>query len=124
MKLTAENVNKIFVNCLFNEGEDTTNHVPAHGVMLKTGFHPQRLKDSEADIGAMLDCLSNDFKTGGGGGMSFLNMCVDKDGVHWGEHKNMDELLTLGLATKKIQYLMPREEWQNLPGNMPYLVIL
>ena len=35
----------------------------------------------------------------------------------------MQELLLLGLAIEKIEYLLPREMWSILPGGMPYIKI-
>ena len=124
MKLTSENVQNTFTSCLFKEGEDTQNHIVGSGVMIKVGFHTGRLKESEVFILEMLNDLPDDFKQTGGGGMSFLNMCVDKNGNEWtGFHKTVDELCTLGIATGKLSYLLPREMWSVLPGGMPYIVI-
>jgi hypothetical protein len=124
MKLTAENVHSTFLNCLFKENEDTESYKLGEGINTKVGFNPERLKESETSISEMLDCLPDSFKTFGGGGMSFLNMCEDKDGVQWTDfHKTMDELVCLGLASEKLSYLMPRDYWKILPGGMPYLVI-
>lgn len=124
MNLTAENVHKTFLDCLFKDGEPTENHKVAEGIMTKVGFHPERLEKSEAKITEMLSDLSNDFKKSGGGGMSFLNMCEDKEGNQWADlHKTMDELVMLGIATGRMSYLMPREMWTAFPGGMPYLVV-
>ena len=72
----------------------------------------------------MIDCLPDAFKTTGGGGWSFMNMCVDKEDVQWTDfHQTIDELVCLGLSIEKLSYLMPREFWKVLPGGMPYLVI-
>ena len=124
MKLTAQNVHDIFMLCLFKDGENTDNHIIGEGVMMKVGFHPERLKAAEPQIAEMLNDLPDSFKATGGGGMSFLNMCVDKNDNQWGEHENIDQLICLGIATGKLQYLMPRDKWSLLPGSMPYLVVL
>lgn len=124
MNLTAEKVHTTFMNCLFNEGEPTDNHKIGQGVMMKVRFNPERLKESEPAIIEMLNDLPDDFKKTGGGGMSFLNMCNDKDGNQWADlHKTMDELVALGNATGKLSFLMPKEMWDVLHGGMPYLVI-
>lgn len=124
MKLTAEKVHNTFMSCLFNENEDTSNFKLCEGVLNKVGFNPEKLKESEQSIIEMLDCLPDSFKKAGGGGMSFLNMCDDKDDVQWTDfHQTMDELVCLGLAIEKLSYLMPREYWKILPGGMPYLLI-
>lgn len=124
MELTGENVHNTFLDCLFKDEESTENHVVVQGVMHKVGFHPQRLEKHKQSIAEMCDGLSSDFKEKGGGGMSFLNMCEDKNGKQWaGMHQTMDELVTLGIATGKMSFLMPREMWNMLPGGMPYVVV-
>lgn len=123
MNLTSENVSEIFMNCLFKEGENTENAIIAEGVMTKVGFHPERLKQATPSIEAMANELPDEFKPKRGGGMSFLNACIDNKGNHWGEHKNIDQLVCLGIASGILKYLMPREMWEVLPGGMPYLVV-
>jgi hypothetical protein len=123
MELTAQNVSETFMNCLFKEGESTDGCIIAAGVMTKVGFHPERLEEAVPKIEAMVNELPDDFKPDGGGGMSFLNACVDKNGNHWAEHSTIDQLVCLGIASGKLQYLMPREMWSVLPGGMPYLVV-
>lgn len=123
MNLTAQNVSETFMNCLFKEGENTENHIVAEGVMIKVGFHPERLKEATPKIEAMVNELPDEFKPNSGGGMLFLNACMDNKGNHWAEHSTIDQLVCLGIASGKLQYLMPREMWSVLPGGMPYLVV-
>ncbi|MEK7201473.1 MAG: hypothetical protein AAB737_02475, partial [Patescibacteria group bacterium] len=73
--LSAERVRTIFMDCLFKDGEDTSKYVPAPGITRNVGFHPGRIEENKAEIAAMLDELSDDFKESSGGGMSFLNAC-------------------------------------------------
>lgn len=125
MKLTAENVHNTFMYLLFKEGESTENYILGEGCISKVGFHPDRLIEKESDITEMLNQLPDEFKTSGGGGMSFLNLCNDKEGNQWCDlHQTMDELVTMGIATKKASFVMPREFWAILPGGMPYVVVL
>jgi hypothetical protein len=124
VNLTAEKVNKTFMYCLFKEGESTDNYIIGQGVMMKVGFNPERLKESEPVIMKMLNNLPEEFKKTGGGGMSFLYMCNDKDGKQWADlHETMDQLVVLGNAIGKLTFLMPKEMWSVLPGGMPYLVV-
>jgi hypothetical protein len=124
MKLTAENVEKVFGDCLFKEGEPTENHKIGKGIMVDVGFHPDRLKAAEPDIEEMLGCLSDNFRSTGGGGWSFLQMCEDKDGNQWADlHQTMEKLVCLGTATGKMNFMLPKDLWGTLPGGMPYLVI-
>lgn len=124
MELTAKKVHETFMNCLFNDGEPTEGYKIGEGVMVRIGFHPERLKEAEPIITELLDELPDAFKKSGGGGWSFLNLCQDKHGNQWADlHKTMDELVALGNAIGKLSYQMPREMWSALPGGMPYLVI-
>lgn len=125
MNLTTENVNDVFLNCLFKEGENSDDHVKAEAVMMTVGFHPERLKANEDNISSMLDDLPDAFRKDAGGGWSFLNMCDTKKGELWtGIHAQIDELVALSIASKKMAYLMPdRKMWKHFAGGMPYLVI-
>lgn len=129
MKLTTENVSNVFTNCLFTEfeSEDSvllSKALISEGVNLKVGFHPDRIKQNKENIISMLDCLPDAFKSGKGGGWSFLNMIEDKNGVQWTSlHAEVDKLLTLGVAVDVMTFLMPRDSWKLFPGGVPYLVI-
>lgn len=124
MKLSASNVNDIFMKCLFKDGEPTDKAVIGKGVMMDVGFNPDRLKENEGDIESMLDNLPDSFKSTGGGGMSFLNVCNDNDGKQWADlHQTMDQLVTLGNAIGILSFLLPKEAWISLPGGMPYIVL-
>ncbi len=120
MKLTSENVKNVFMDCLFEDGEDTNDFIKADGLIQTIGFNPQRVKKHKKDIENMLSYLPEKFKDG----WSFLNMCNDKYGKQWtGLHQIMEQLVQLGIAIKKVEYCMPREMWKLMPGGMPYIII-
>lgn len=119
-KLTAENVNKVFLDCLFQDGEDTSKAEIVEGIIAKFGFHPERLEANKTEIRDMLNELPDTFRDDKGGGWSFLNACMTSTGNQWGEHQNIEQLLALGIATKQAKILMPREMWKLMPGGMPY----
>ena len=123
-KLTAENVHNIFMNCLFTDDEPTDDYKHGEGVKLNVGFHPQRLAESTDNIIQMLEMLPDEFrKSGKGGGWSFLNMCFDKNKNQWADlHQTVDELLSLGIAIGKLEFLTPRDMWKVMPGGMPYII--
>ena len=124
MKLTAEKVNEIFMDCLFKDGEDTSGHIAAEGVVTKVGFHPMRLEAHKEDIRQLLQDLPVNFRSDQGGGWSFLQACVDNQDNQWGEHRSIDQLLCLGIATKQAKILFPKEMWSAFPGSMPYFSVL
>lgn len=112
------------MDCLFRDGEDTSNPAIAEGVMRKFGFHRERLANHKEEIAQMLDCLPDQFRLDKGGGWSFLNACTTKDGDQWGEHRDVEQLLVLGIATEQAKILLPREMWNVLPGGMPYFAVV
>ena len=123
-ELDPEQVNKIFVDCLFREDEDTSEHIKAEGITMTVGFHPERMENHRAEIEAMLDELPEEFKESSGGGWSFLNANKDKHGNQWtGLHQRMEQLFQLGIGINKVESLLPREVWGSLPGGMPYYLI-
>jgi hypothetical protein len=123
-KLTAERVESVFMNSLFADGEDTSQHVEVNGVMARVGFHPERLKGHEPEIVEMLEELPENFRIENGGGWSFLQACQDRHGNQWtGFHQAMDQLFMLGMGIGKVKMLVPRAMWPMLPGGMPYFGI-
>ena len=125
MDLTSQNVEKVFMECLFQEGEDTANAVIVEGITSKFGFHPERVEKNTQNISEMLSQLPVQFKKANGGGWSFLNACNNKDGEQWtGMHQKIEQLMCLGLAVKKVEYIMPRKMWSALPGGMPYFAVV
>lgn len=120
----AARIGTIFKDCLYQEGEDTTNHVEAEGITVTVGFHPERLASHKQEIVEELADLPDEFRIDSDAhGWSFLNACLDKEGNQWGEHVNVQELLLLGLAAGKITYLAPRKLWEIMPGGMPYFAV-
>jgi hypothetical protein len=122
MKLTAENVIKVAGDCMFKDGEDTSNMVTSEGIVAAFGFHPERLKEQKQNIIDLLDQLPDTFRIGEGGGWSFLNACMDKEGNQWGEHKHIELLVCLGQAVRYARYMM-KDIAFILPGGMPYVQI-
>jgi len=120
-KLTSENVSRIVSDCLFRTGEDTSNAEMVQGFRHKFGFNPEKLEKNQSTIMGFLNQLADEFKDGGG--WSFLQACMDKEGEQWGEHSNVDELICLGMAIEKVEFVFEKEMWVNLPGGMPYIVI-
>ena len=125
MELTSENVESIFMDCLFQDGEDTSDPAIAEGITSKFGFHKGRLESHRDDISDMLLQLPKEFHKDGGGGMTFLNAYINAKGEQWtGEHRRMEQLFSLGQACERVQCLMPRDMWSVLPGGMPYYAIV
>jgi len=124
----ASKVDNIFRDSLFTGEEIGTDNTPPEGAVLvegivsNFGFHPERLVTHKDEIADLIALMPENFHQNSGGGWSFLNLCMDKDGNQWGEHRNMEQLVTLAIATNQGKYVMPREMWSVLPGGMPYIV--
>ncbi|MGH7218165.1 MAG: hypothetical protein ACREGE_01835 [Candidatus Microsaccharimonas sp.] len=123
--LTPDRVEAIFIDCLYKEGEDTSGHIAAEGIVRTVGFKPERIEEHRQEIHDLLAELPDTFKESSGqGGWSFLEACVDRHGNQWtGMHLTMEQLVQLGIAIKEVEYLMPREMWGMLPGGMPYFTV-
>src|SRR5262249_49496804 len=91
------------------------------GIVATFGFHPERIEAHRSEVLVFLSEVSPDFLSTGGGGMSFLNLCMDRHGHQWGEHRNMEQLVCLPIGLKLGSYLMPRDLWSAFPGGMPYV---
>src|SRR5258708_3941915 len=100
MKLTTEAVQDLMRECMFTEGEPTDNPITAQGVVLNVGFHRERLEAAKPKIKELLAELPEQFHQETGGGWSFLNACETKEGIQWGEHRDIDALLCLGIASQ------------------------
>ncbi len=124
IKLTSENVERIFIDCLFQEKEAQDNPIIVEGIVSNYGFHPGRINKYKSEIYNLLKQLPKEFQKNGGGGMSFLNACNDKNGNQWtGLHNIMEQLFCLGIGIGKVKYCLSRQLWNCFPGNMPYVVI-
>lgn len=124
MELTAKNVSSIFNDCLFKDKiSEGDKYIPVRGLTVNVGLNPDAIELHANEIKELLDGLRPEFNEETGGGYSFLEACYDKNSNHWGEHKTIQELLLLGLASGYASYLLPRELWQALPGGVPYFVV-
>lgn len=124
-RLDPRLVHSIFLDCQFQEHEDRSSHIRVEGVVLEeVMLHPLRVAKNKTVIEDLLLLLDNSFMADGGGGASFLNMCVDKHGVQWtGVHSVQEELFILGRAIGAAHFVVPRQYWDALPGGMPFVII-
>ncbi len=124
MKLTSENVHSTFIGCLTSKTSKAEIKI-GEGVMGKAVFSPEKLEKAKIEIIEMLKELPENFQViNGGGGYTFLNLCLNKDGEQWCNlHKTMDELIMLGNAIERVSFPLPKDLWLALPGGMPYVSV-
>lgn len=119
MRLTSENVEAIFRDCLTDD-----RSFIVHGVVLGASFDRAKVEAHEEEIMQMLMQLPTQFHRPGGCGWTFLNMCIDRDGNQWTDfHQMQDKLVCLGRAIGALEFVLQRDLWKVLPGGMPYIVI-
>lgn len=119
MYLTDKNVREVFKTCL----SDDKSFIVC-GVQFTVYFDRDKIARHKRDIAQMLARLPKDFMQFGGGGWSFLNMCIDADGRQWTDyHTTMDMLVCLGVAIGVVSFPLDRQFWPTLPGGMPYVVV-
>jgi len=115
MQLTSENVETTFVACLRDSGT------------IIDGLITRAYMDAEGqveNITALLSQLPDNFQKSKGGGWSFTQACVDKDGNQWTDfHVMMEKLVMLGIAADLIEFQFPRKMWSDLPGGVPYFCV-
>lgn len=128
--LDATRLHEIIKDCLFRPEEiedekpkEGIQYYNVEGITLKMGLVKSRVESYRKEIVEMLKDLPDNFKVDIGGGWSFLNMCMTKDGRQWGEHRNCEELYIIGNCLGIVEFCLPREYWPFMPGNMPYILI-
>lgn len=120
--LTIEAVENLMRACL-NGGPE--NALLVEGLVRNFGFSPKKIEENTPEIVKLLNELPETFRENSGGGWSFLMASQDKHGNHWGEHRNIEELMCLGIAAGKVRYVIEdREMWKLFPGGVPHFVIM
>ena len=120
--LTSNNVTKIFEEVVSKKENEKA--ISCDGIRGRYYFDKDLLEKNKSNIYEMLMELPTTFRSSDGGGWSFLNACMDKDGNQWtGLHTVMEQLFVLGIAIGKVKEVLPREMWNVLPGGMPYYVV-
>ena len=132
--LTSEAVDRIARDCTWpdaeveglSDEEIKAKSVVAEGILHTYAFRPEKIAEHDPELRLMVGDLPSEFiaaSTGGGGGWSFLNLCMTADGEQWtGFHLMQERFLCLCIAAGIARILVPRELWEAMPGNVPYVV--
>lgn len=119
--LTVDAVSEMMRTCL---AEDLEGAQVVEGVTRSFAFDPAKIQENTEQIHILLNELPDPFMLAKGGGWSFLMAANDKHGNQWGEHHNIEELMCLGIASGKANYVFEdRAMWTHFPGGMPYFVV-
>jgi hypothetical protein len=126
-ELTSEAIHEIAKRVLFKpdeiaDGKPPENAVRVEGLVNRFAFHPDRVMEAKPQIDALLLELPDSFHQSKGGGWTFLNAFEDRHGRHWGEHRDMEMLVCLGIAVGSASWML-REMMEALPGGVPYFEI-
>jgi hypothetical protein len=123
-------IRDIMLHCMFQDDEIGADRkapegaVIAEGIVQTYGFHPERLKSRSSEVGQLLLRLPTTFFKSQGGGWSFLNACNTNEGEQWtAYHRDMEELICLGIGLDFCSFATKRETWNAFPGGMPYVII-
>jgi hypothetical protein len=140
MKLTAENVDNLFKQCLCESGNTF------HGKIVHAKLNTE---GREEIIHSLLIQLPEEFHESKGKGWNFSSANIKKENIVYKNPNSMkwenlytldwdksstlewttspvlvEKLILLGIAAKKAKYITLKGLWQNLPGEMPYIVVL
>lgn len=126
----AAQVHKLVEDSLYRDeflatlkpGEVPEGAVLFEGIMQVFGFDPVRLEANREKVRTLIrETVTDEFLMSGGGGYTFLNLCMDRNGDQWAEHPTLDSFVTLAGALGMAGFCAPRELWNILPGGMPYV---
>ncbi|HEY5787681.1 MAG TPA: hypothetical protein VIT65_23195 [Microlunatus sp.] len=123
--LTTARVDELVEACMIDASTaPITSAIIGRGIMNDFVFVPDKIEEHHEEIHELLLALPDTFQQEGGGGWSFLNMCMTKDGVQWtGLHSEQEALMCLGQAAGWLG-VIARFLWKALPGEMPYVTVL
>lgn len=132
MKLTPTNIHDTVKSSMFTDAQidlqtgrqraDQPEPLLVQSVMMKIAFHPTRLEAQRENVKLMLRKLHPVF--GPDLSSSFLNFCaLDSEGDTWGQHRDADALIALGLGLKLVE-ITPKSLNALFPGGVPLVTVL
>lgn len=122
--INSDEVMQVFDACHVQPEKELPDMVKVEGIISVFYFKKSELSRHKEQVKTWLAALPEYFQAEQGGGWSFLYACQDRNGVQWtGFHHVMDKLFSLGIALELVQYCLPREYWEHMPGGVPYMVI-
>lgn len=124
MKLNVKNVAMILKDCFAENMEELKPEeiIDLELVVIHSFcFKKNKIEQNCEDIKELLKQLPEQFWKDGG--WSFLKVPFDKNDNQWGEQRDAEMLMALGMAAGYVKHLLQKEFWFALPGGGPYFVI-
>ena len=128
MYLSAKNVKKVFLGCMYKRGISDTEDIPngsivVEGINSNVVFDPEMVNANKEDIRDFISQIMDDFSSVKDKGSSFINLPFNKDKKRWGDDVDAEQLMILCIAAGYMKYLTPSSEWINHPGGKPVLFV-
>jgi hypothetical protein len=118
--LSSQTIDDLMHDCLTEDSDGLT----VEGVVNNYVLDKKALETHREDLKALAAQLPLEFHMSTGGGWSFRNLCMNREGVQWTSFHHVQEALCVLLIGLDVaEWVLPREMWQILPGGMPYFVI-
>lgn len=125
--LRADDVHDAFIYCLVKreeapDGQPSEDAVLLEGISLNVELHKARLEEQREKVLGWIDDIPEGFLREKGGGWTFLNLTMTKQGDQWCEQPTAQALMLMAMGLGYAQYQLPRDIWRALPGGVPYVV--
>jgi len=88
-----------------------------HGLVSAFSLHKQRLELHRPQVIYWLSLLNKTFRENG---WTFMQVPYLADGIQWGDRRDADILMVLGMGLELVYPLLPRELDSSLAGGFPY----
>ena len=109
-----------FMDCIFQEDEDTQHKIEVEGNFCSYTFHPQRLEEKRNLVSSILALIQKSFKTGD---LSFCLWYTD-DGKQWTDNfMVIEQLMTMSLGLNLMEYCTPEDFSIPSSKNSPFVRI-
>lgn len=123
--INSEGINVLLNHCLVKDSDHIDGKrlldeevIIVKGIVNTFVFHKERLNSVKNEIITLVNNLPHEVNEG----ISFLNMCVDKNDNLWGQQPDCEKLLCLAIGVDVMAYLLPEEAWSFLPGGVPFII--
>lgn len=127
--ITAKSMEDIifetFGYCLPEDDEENCETLSIQGIDTEVTLNSTRLEEKRKTMLAWLKLLPDVFRSGEFGGQFLQLGDTNTPGIYWTfYHGVMEMLLIMAIGLNLMEYTFPRNEWKDLPHQMPYVKII